>query len=256
MSSGHVVDAGAPAASTAAMSLAVHGATRLVAPVPGARRWWVESIHRGIELHAEVSAADAAAWARETRLAAGAGLFAVHLAVAAQGTRPLTAMLPHSQRPGLLAVVRQCVAAPPMPAERTLYAALLGATADEPAAVATLRPFLRRAAEAEGVWSHSAVDAGGRPALREVLTTPIDAGGELSPDDLLVLLASAHDLPACQLRAGRALERIMLTARAFGHHGVVLAGPGRLDRSRRALLAAGLDHGLVPQALLSISPAR
>src|SRR3954452_23106848 len=98
MSSRHVVDAATPAAGTAALKPAVHGATRLVATVPDARRWRVEAIGRGIGLHAEVSAAEAAAWAREPRLAAGAGLFAVHLAVAAQGTRPLTALLPHSNR--------------------------------------------------------------------------------------------------------------------------------------------------------------
>jgi hypothetical protein len=116
-----------------------------------------------------------------------------------------------------------------------------------------VRPFLRRAAEAEGVWSHTAAGSE-RPALTGVLVARTGLAVEPAQDVLLVLLACPHDLPVCQLRAGRALERIVLTARAFGHWGVVLAGPGRLDRSRRALVAAGVDPAVVPQALLAISP--
>jgi hypothetical protein len=253
MDSPHVVDAGSGAAAPAAVSLAVLGATRLATPVPGARRWWVEPISRGVELHAEVGA-DAVAWAGETRIAAGAALFAAHLAVAALNTRPVTALLPQSHRPGLLAIVRQGDPAAPTPAEHTLHATLLGATAEQPAAVRAVQPFLRRAAEAEGVWSHSALGSE-RLALTEVLLARPGDDAEPGAEPLLVLLACPHDLPACQLRAGRALERIVLTARAFGHRGVVLAGPARLDRSRRALLAAGVDPAVVPQALLAISPA-
>jgi hypothetical protein len=255
MSSRQCVDPGVGTGGSAPVERAVRAATRLASPVPHARRWWVEPVPRGIELYAEVSA-DAVAWAGETRLAAGAGLFAAHLAVAALGTRPVTTLLPHSHRPGLLAVVRQGDAAEPTPAERTLHATLLGAAAAHPpahpAAVAALQPFVRRAAEAEGVWAHSAHDANGRSALRRVLVGSGDAA--VAPGTLLVLLASQHDLPVCQLRAGRAVERILLTARAFGHRGIVLAGPGGLDASPRALRSAGIDAGVAPQALLSISP--
>lgn len=263
MNSRNVVDRETSAAAMASVDQAVHGVVRLAAQVPGARRWWTEPIPRGIELHAEVTDAEAPAWAGETRIAAGAGLFAVHLAMAALRTRPATTLLPHSSRAGLLAVVRQGDTALPTPVERTLYAVLLGAPVPEAAELSAVQPFLRRAAEAEGVWSHSAVGTGSGtgsgtdsgPALRAVLVDRPGVVAEPGPDDLLVLLASAQDLPVCQLRAGRAVQRILLTARAFGHPGVVLAGPRRLDRSKRTLLAAGIDPAVVPQALLAISPA-
>jgi hypothetical protein len=247
MSARNVLAAGAGAG---AESLPIGSILREVAPVPGARRWWVEPIHRGVELHGEVGSGHDLAGTRETRLAAGAGLFAVHLAVAVLGTRPVTALLPRAARPGALAILRQGTVQPPTPAERSLYAVLLGAPAPRTVELSALRPFLRRAADAEGAWLHSAAGPGDRVPLREVLAPEVD----VPADGLLVLVASSHDLPVCQLQAGRALERVLLTAAVLGHGGRVLAGPGRLDSSRRALQAAGVEPGVVPQALLSIVP--
>ena len=116
-----------------------------------------------------------------------------------------------------------------------------------------IRPFLRRAAEAEGAWVRSAADDDERAAMRVLLTHC----GDLDPAAVLVLVlvASPHDLPVCQLRAGRAVQRVLLTASALGYAGAVVAGRGGLDLSPRSLAAAGLHPGAVPQAMLSIGPA-
>ena len=229
---------------------ALCGALRSVAGVPGARRWWVEPISRGFELHAEIGSGQDVAGTRATRLAAGAGLFALHLTLATHGVRPVTTLLPRMGRPGLLALLRHGSVRPPTPTERTLHAALRRAVPLPEHAVPVPWPFLRGAADAEGVWLHSATESGDAAALREVLTgdTETPAGG------VLVLIGSSHDLPVCQLRAGRAVERVLLTASVLGHAGTVLAGPGRLATSRRALLTAGLPAFVVPQAMLSFTP--
>jgi hypothetical protein len=244
-----VLDAGAGARDELTAA-AVHAVLGSVAAVPGARRWWIESIPRGVELHGEVGLTQDVIGTRETRVAAGAGLFAAHLAVAALGIRPVTTLLPRPGRPRLLAVLRHGAEQPPTPAERSLHAALRGTVGPVPAEPQALRAFLRRAADAEGVWLHSPAGTGGRAALRAVLRGCV----EVPADGLLVLLATPHDLPQCQLRAGRALERLLLTAAVLGHTGTVLAGPGRLDSSRRALRAAELDPRVAPQVLVSIRP--
>jgi hypothetical protein len=229
---------------------AVQDAVRAAAAVPGARRWWLEAIPGGLEMHAEVGAGHDMLGARETRIAAGAGLFAVHLAVAASGVRPITTLLPRSGRAGVLAIVRHGSEQPPTPTERTLFAALGGAVRPEAVPASAVRPFLRRAAEAEGVWLSSAPAPGTAVALRAVLVGDL----HLPDEAFLVLLASGHDLPVCQVRAGRAAQRVLLTAAALGHTGVVVAGPRRLVTSRRGLLDAGLEAGIAPQALLAIAP--
>jgi hypothetical protein len=226
-----------------------------VPAVPGARRWWVESIPHGFELHGEAGgAAHEVPGTRETRIAAGAGLFAAHLVVAARGIRPVTALLPRSARPGLLAVVRRGAEQPPVPAERTLHVALRGGVRRTSTAVPALRRFLRLAADAEGTWLCSAVGSDSRTTLRELLIEPPGRPVEVPDEVLLVLLAGPRDLPLCQLRAGRAFERVLLTASVLGHVARVLAGPGGLDPTPRALHSAGVDPAVTPYLLLSVAP--
>jgi hypothetical protein len=221
-----------------------------VVEIPGARRWWIEPINRGFELHGEVGSGHDVAGTRETRLAAGAGLFALHLAVAALDVRPVTTLLPRAGRRGLLALLREGAVRPPTPAERTLYATLRRGVPRALKSVSSPWPLLRRAADAEGAWLHSTTESAGQAALRELLVGHV----EMPADGHLLLIGSPHDLPVCQLRAGRAIQRVLLTAAVIGHTAAVLAGPSRLNTSRRVLRAAGLGTGVVPQALLSIAP--
>ncbi|MCO1656339.1 hypothetical protein [Pseudonocardia humida] len=249
-----VVDAGS-GSRDGVVTDSVRAVLGSVPVVPGARRWWVESIPQGFELHGEVGGtAHDVPGTRETRIAVGAGLFAAHLAVAARGTRPVTTLLPRSARPGLLAVVRRGDERPPTPVERTLHVALRGGAGRAPAPVPVLRRFLRLAADAEGTWLRSAVGNGGRTTPRGLLVDAPDARTDVPDEVLLVLLAAARDLPLCQLRAGRAFERVLLTASVLGHVARVLAGPGGLDPTPRALRSAGVDPAVTPYLLLSVAP--
>ncbi len=222
-------------------------------PVPGARRWWVEVIRRGAELHGEVAPGSASPGSAETRLAAGAGLFVVHLDVVASGIRPVTALLPRSGRPGLLALLRHGTAAPPTPAERTLHAALRGGPRPVAVGPAGLRPFLRQAAEAEATWLRSAATPTDRAALAALL---LHGRPDPGRDGLLVLVAGPRDLPVCQLRAGLAVQRVLLTAATLGYTGEVLAGRGRLDLSPLALRTAHLPPGPSRKHCCRSPPAR
>jgi hypothetical protein len=242
--SGGVGIVGDDAAFRAAVARAV--------PVPGAKRWWIETISGGIELHTEVAARGGGPWAPDTRLAAGAGLFAVHLEVVAHAVRPVTSLVPRSGRPGLLAVLRYGAEAAPTPTERTLHAVLAGARPRALVELPGIRPHLRRAAEAEATWVRSAVEPGERAAVAALLA----CGADLDPDTMLVLVASPHDLPASQLRAGRAVQRMLLTATALGYAGALVTGRAGLDRSPRAMIASGLGTEAVPQAVLTIGPRR
>ncbi|WP_214404358.1 hypothetical protein [Pseudonocardia lacus] len=240
---------GALVGDSAAMRAAV---ARAVA-VPGAKRWWIEPISGGVELHGEVAAGGGGPWAPDTRLAAGAGLFAVHLEIAVHAVRPVTSLVPRNRRPSLLAVLRYGAEAPPTPTERTLHAVLAGARPRPLVELPGIRPYLRRAAEAEATWVRSAVDPGERAAIGTLLAR---GGADLDPEAMLVLVASPYDLPAGQLRAGRAVQRILLTATALGYPGALVTGRAGLDLSHRAMIASGSGIGAVPQAVLSIGPRR
>ncbi len=215
---------------------------------PGARRWWVSTKDDGIELHTQWAPHVSTPVLRSTRVAAGSALLAVRLAVAVSGTRPVTTLLPGGRARGLLAIVRCGTVDRPTRAERVLFDSLVRARRpDREISVALAMPLLRSAAEAEGAWLRTVVDPAECDRLRALL--PDDRAGNAPSGALLAVLGSHGELPAGDLRAGQALQRVRCTARALGLAATVLAGPAGLVRARRA----GMVPGLVPQVLVQVT---
>jgi nitroreductase len=96
---------------------------------------------------------------REQRLACGAALFNLRLAMHGLGVRPLVTLQSDARRPDLLAVVRFGGRRPPTPSQLRLLAALprrhtnRQPFTDEPVSAGE-RAALRRAAMEEGAWLH------------------------------------------------------------------------------------------------------
>jgi hypothetical protein len=236
--------------------LGQHGcATAAVPTLPLARTWWTEAIDgRGIALHADIPRTlPHGAAARATRICGGAALLNLRLAVAGRGRRPVVTLLPHPGRPRVLAVVRPGAQAVASPDERFLLAALAGRppSSDWPAGQIApgARHLLRRAAEAEGVWSHQLVRPDERDRVVDAL--PPRTGIDADRAGMLVLIATTHDLPAAQLQAGQAAQRVLLTAAALGVNAAMLAGPTELAPITTATPTL-FRGGTTPQVLLAV----
>lgn len=128
-----------------------------------------------IELHADparrmpVSDPDG----RELRLACGAALFNLRLALHGQGIRPLVTAFSDRDAPGLLAVVRRGGGRPATPAQQALLRAVpLRHTNRRPfsevAVASPQRHALRRAAVEEACWLHVVEDRLQRAQLRDL----------------------------------------------------------------------------------------
>jgi nitroreductase len=110
---------------------------------------------------------------RELRIACGAALFGLRLALHGQGIRPLVTVLPDRSDPDLIAVVRHggLRSAPPeltrlldaVPRRRTNRQPFSDVPVDAPEQYA-----LRRAAQDEGTWLHLVTDRREREHLREL----------------------------------------------------------------------------------------
>jgi hypothetical protein len=206
-------------------------------------------------LHADIPrAVPNGAAARATRIGGGAALFSLRLAVAGRGRRPVVTLLPDPNRPRVLAVIRPGPRAGVRPDERRLLFALAGDAppSDGPAwpIPPTARHLLRRAAEAEGIWSHQLLRPDERDAVIEAL--PPGTGADAERAVMLILIATTHDSPTAQLQAGQALQRMLLTATALGVDAAVLAGPAELAPITTATPALSVGRGTVPQVLLTV----
>jgi hypothetical protein len=137
---------------------------------------WRLRLARGvIELHADpdrrLPAADPDD--RELRIGCGAALFNLRLALQGNGIRPVVTILPHRDRPGLLAVVRHGGHKPATPEQMRLLRAVPRRRtnrhpfADEPVSLPE-QSAMRRAALDEGGWLHVVDDPGQRTRLREI----------------------------------------------------------------------------------------
>jgi hypothetical protein len=138
--------------------------------------WQFHLSPRAIELHADpartLPVADPDG--REQRLACGAALFNLRLALHGYGIRPTVTILPDRARPELLAVIRHGGAKEPTPEQtRLLQAVPLWRTNRRPfSAEAVALPeqhALRRAALDEGAWLHVVDDRDQRAALHTLL---------------------------------------------------------------------------------------
>jgi hypothetical protein len=223
------------------------------AHIPGAHRWWVISKGGEIELHVTWAPNLPAPVLGATRVAAGAALLAVRLAVAVSGSRPVTTLLPGGRTRGVLAIVRRGAVARPTRAERVLFDALVRTRRpDRAVPVALAMPQLRSAVEAEGAWLRTVVDGADGERLRGLL--PADPADVAPPGSLHAVLGSHGELPAADVVAGQGLQRLLCTASALGVSVGVLAGPAELG-ARPRTGAAGVEIGLTEQVLVQIRPS-
>lgn len=170
-------------------------------------------------------------YGRSLHLSCGAALLNLRLAAAQLGREPVVRLLPDRTRPSLLASVRLAGRHRTSAFERLLYAATL-----RPAP--TSQPYGDRPLSV--------------PLLNELNEAARLEGGFLSPadGDGTYVLSTRGDGPAEWLRAGQALQRVLVTAAAraivtsFVYE--VLPNADHLN----------LQSGDVPQALLRLGPDR
>lgn len=138
--------------------------------------WRFHVTSRAIELHADpqriLPVADPDG--RELRMACGAALFNLRLALHGHGIRPVVTVLPEREHPDLLAVIRHGGRKEPTPEQTDLLRAVASwRTNRHPfSAVPVASPerhALRRAAVDEGAWLHVVDDQTQRAALRTML---------------------------------------------------------------------------------------
>ena len=137
--------------------------------------WQFRVTPRAIELHADPrrSLVVADPDDRELRIACGAALFNLQLALHGHGIRPIVTILPDRARPGLLAVVRHGGTKDPTPEQQDLLRAVASRRTnrhpftDAPVDTPSLQA-LRRAALDEGAWLHVVLDPEQRSALRTI----------------------------------------------------------------------------------------
>ncbi len=226
----------------------------LAAAVPSRRiglPWRLRWIDRGFELRANRKSLPADdPGVRELRIASGAALLEVRLAVSVQGRRPVISLVPDPTQPGLLAVLRIGERANPTPEELALHETLLHQAALEqpyrrrrPVPVA----LLRRAAEIEGVWLRRVPAVGDRLLPRHPAVLPVDA----DPGPVAVTIGGFDDRAVTQMQAGQAMRRVELTAAALGLTAFGLAVPVE-DPDVRRTLTGLVGPGLYPQVVLRV----
>ncbi|REF00078.1 hypothetical protein [Thermomonospora umbrina] len=166
---------------------------------------------------------------RDLRIKCGAALMNLRLAAAQLGRDVVVRPAPDQERPALLATVRLARRRRVSRSERLLYAA-------------SLRPApWRRPAGERPPSLREANELAGAARLEGAALVGLPMKGVNA-----ALLVTSGDGPADWLRAGQALQRILLSCAVLGvpasveHEAAEIRGPGGV-----------LDHGDVPQALLS-----
>ncbi len=196
----------------------------------------------------------------ERRLACGAALFNLRLALEHFGVRPSVTLIPRANEPTLVAQVRRRGYANPAAEQRKLFSAITTAGTDPcpflPTAVSGAdRRALAGAVHAEHGWLHI-VDrsqraevarwtAGSRASAAEV------QGKDPDHDPLMVVLCSHTRTRVGDVQAGQALQRMLLTATSLGLV-VSSLSPMVAVPETRERLAKLLCDTLYPQALLHI----
>jgi nitroreductase len=247
--------------------------------------WQFHVTERAIELYADPRRSPAVAdpHGREMRMACGAALFNLQLALRAHAIRPIVTILPDRARPGLVAVVRHGGTKQPAPEHQELLrAASLWPTNRYPLTKRPVHPTtlqaLRRAAADEGAWLHMAADPTQQAAVRaiaarahreqsadpafraELALWAADAPDRVPRKDLeresvIAVLSSHLSGASAEIRVGQALERVLLTASANGLATSFLSPIVEVPRTREELrrLIGGTRP---PQAVLCIGHGR
>jgi hypothetical protein len=243
--------------------------------------WQFHVSARAIELHADPLRSPAVADrdGREMRMACGAALFNLQLALRAHAIRPIVTILPDRGRPGLLAVVRHGGTKQPTPEQSELLRAVwLRRTNRHPFATRQVDPIalhaLRRAAGDEGAWLHIAADPTQQAAIRAIAvrahreqsadpafraevaawTTAAPARGpgeDFEGEPVIAVLSSHLSGAPAEIRVGQALERVLLTASTKGLATSVLSHVLEVPNTREELrrLIGGTRP---PQAVLRV----
>lgn len=207
------------------------------APSPnGVPPWRFECTSESIDLY------DAGGHETAERiLACGGALVNLRLAVQDMGVSADVRLMPDPANPGLLAVVRVENERLATTWERQLARASL--LRDVPRTTPATTPDaalseLRRAAEIEQAW------------LAPLSSYDTKALG-VTGDALVVVVGSLHEDVRALLRAGQAIQRVVLTATALGLRTSRLRGPVATE-STRAELRSLIGGALFPHAVLTI----
>jgi hypothetical protein len=248
----------------AAVVEAAARAPSMHSPQPWRFRLGQASIDLLVDPDRQPPATDPSGWA--SRLACGAALYNLRLALTVRGRPALVRLsLDHGDR----YLVARLTPDPPRPPTRTelrLYRALprrfsnRAAFSDRRVPVET-RTELIAAANDEKAWldlllGPAAVEAtaGLVQAAQEILHR--DAGGEEVPshhafesEPLIAVLGGHGDWPADQVQTGQALQRVWLTAAAFGLAASLFPQPIQVAAVREELRLA-LGRCAVPQMVM------
>jgi hypothetical protein len=204
------------------------------APTPdGIRPWRFQCTSESIELYGEDGA--------EGLLACGGALFNLRLAVQDMGVSADVRLTPDPAHPGLLAVVRTENERLATTWERQLASAgmLRDGRPTDPVTPAAAMPELRRAAEMEQSWL---APLSGHDAT--AIQVPASA--------LVVVVGSLHEDVRALLRAGQAIQRVVLTATTLGLRTVTVPEPVATEAGRTELRSL-IGGALFPHAVLAIN---
>jgi nitroreductase len=249
--------------------------------------------------------ADPSGWG--TRLACGAAVFNLRLALAVAGSPADTRLRPYPGQPEVVARLTPARPRPATPVEQSLYAASARRHSNRapfwPTPVpADVRWRLIEAARAEGAWLELVIGPTAVGALGEIAHSanrvlernpdyraevarwtrdsnacdgvPIDVGGpapepqdllparpfavhtrapgrDFEPEPLVAVLGTPGDTATDQITAGRALQRVLLTATAAGLAVSMLSQPIDVPAAREQLRLA-LGRFGTPQMVMRI----
>ena len=245
------------------------------APSPLALCPWRVRVHDGaVELRRdEAKVADyGPADRRQSTIACGAALLDLRLGVVHLGMKPHVSVLPDPAEPALVARITVSAAHAPLPHEERLLAAMLRrSTRRTPFAAGTLDPDVVpaldeaaaeegavlqhvdgvRAAELDILLAETEVTTTADPARRAGLRAPWASNAHRGS---VQVVSTSHDEPADWVKAGQALQRVLLEAT---HHDVAarfftmaLEDPHQREQVRRLACA-----GRYPQVVLELGPA-
>jgi hypothetical protein len=235
-------------ALTATQAIAVVRAATAGPALPGASSWFIDGTSTGFELHA-----DSPAWspgvtvvARQVRIAAGAALLNMRVAVRALGVSADVELLPDAARRNVLGIVHTHNGLPASAVDL-----VLGRAQQSPRVTAALwsgepvRNALRRAARTEGAWLATI-------GQRQQQRFDDLAGAGTPPRQLVAVLGTLDDGPLAQLRAGLGLQRALLIATTLGLQPVVEPHPAD-EPAKRQLMRELLGGALWPQMVIRVN---
>jgi len=208
------------------------------------RPWEFRRTAATIELHA-----DSRPEHRDVVISCGAALLNLRLAIRALGVHPAIQLFPDPHRPTLLAVVRPLGHVAIGPVDRELAGAIFRGGTDhgpflDTAVALPVVVGLREAARTELAWL-PILTAARLPILRGL----VDQAQDVHP--LVAVVGTFHDSPLARLRAGLAMQRVLLAATVAGLSSSFLSQVVAVPATRQQLreLVVG---GLWPQVVLRL----